>query len=168
IEKDSYIDRYIQFLNIIKNDDFYNDKVVNIALHPKARLMIENQFPEVYAKIKNYIYEGDLKDALINSKVVITDYSSICFYAFAGGSNIIYFWGDKSIAEQEYGGPNILQDDNRFGDVVYTIDEDMNNIIKENMQVNQQQKYIDNFNVMVEHSDGNNTENVYNAILNLE
>lgn len=119
IEKDSYIDRYLQFLEIIETDTFYKNKQINVTLHPKARLMIENQFPETYEQIKGYIYEGDIKDALLQSKVVITDYSSICFYAFAGGSNIIYFWGDKELSEINYGAPNILQDNNRFGDVVY-------------------------------------------------
>ncbi|MEI4790958.1 CDP-glycerol glycerophosphotransferase family protein [Bacillus sp. FJAT-53060] len=167
IEKNSYIDRYLQFLRIVKTDPFYEDKVINITLHPKAGLMLENQFPETYDQIKDYVYQGDIKDALINSKVVITDYSSICFYAFAGCSNIIFFWGDKEIAEQEYGAPNILQDNNRFGDVVYHIDSTLNNFIKRNYNQNQPQKYIDRYNKLVEHSNGNNTENVYNEIKKL-
>lgn len=164
IERNSYIDRYLQFLKIVENDPFYNNKTINITLHPKARLMIENQFPETYNQIKSYIYEGDIKDALIKSKVVITDYSSICFYAFGGGSNIIYFWGDKEYAEQEYGAPNILQDYNRFGDVVYDINEKLDVFIKENYNQNQNQKYVNSYKNMIEHSDGNNTENVYNEI----
>lgn len=167
IEKNSYIDRYLQFLKVISNNEFYNDKIINITLHPKARLMIENQFPDTYLKLKDYIYEGDIKDALINSKVVITDYSSICFYAFAGGSNIIYFWGDKHIAENEYGSPNILQNHNKFGDVVYEISNILDESIRHNYFTNQQSKYIENYNKMIEHTDGNNTENVYNYIKSL-
>lgn len=164
IEKNSYIDRYLQFLKIIENDSFYKDKVINVTLHPKARLMIENQFPETYRQIKDYIYEGDIKDALLQSKVVITDYSSICFYTFAGGSNIIYFWGDKELSEREYGAPNILQDDNCFGDVVYHIDDSLDESIKQNYNQSQQLKYINRYNKMNEHSRGDNTENVYNEI----
>lgn len=167
IEKNSYIDRYLQFLKIVENDPFYNDININITLHPKARLMIENQFPETYEKISRYIYEGDIKDALIKSKVVITDYSSICFYAFAGGSNIIYFWGDKQFAEQEYGAPNILQDNNRFGDAVFEIDQSLNAIVKSNYKNKQQHEYINRYNKMIEYSDGNNTINVYNEIKKL-
>lgn len=164
IEKNSYIDRYLQFLKIVENDPFYKNKGINITLHPKARWMIENQFPETYKQIKDYIYEGDIKAALLQSKVVITDYSSICFYAFAGGSNIIYFWGDKKLSEREYGAPNILQDDNRFGDVVYDIDHSLNESIQLNYKRQQKREYITRYNKMNEHSKGNNTENVYNEI----
>lgn len=164
IETNSYIDRYLQFLKVVENDPFYQNKVINITLHPKARLMIENQFPETYQQIKDYIYEGDIKDALLKSKVVITDYSSICFYAFAGGSNIIYFWGDKKLSEREYGAPNILQEGNRFGDVVYHIDHSLNESIKLNYKRPQQTEYIHRYNKMNEHSNGDNTENVYNEI----
>lgn len=167
IEENSYIDRYLQFLRIIKTDPFYEDKIINITLHPKAGLMLKNQFPETYDQIKDYLYQGDIKDALINSKVVITDYSSICFYAFAGGSNMIFFWGDKEIAEAEYGAPNILQDTNCFGDIVNHIDSTLNNFIKINYNQNQLQKYIIRYNNLVEHSNGNNTENVYSEIKRL-
>lgn len=167
IEENSYIDRYLQFLEVVTNNEFYNDKIINITLHPKARLMIENQFPETYKKLQEYIYEGDIKDALINSKVVITDYSSICFYAFAGGSNVIYFWGDKELAENEYGSPNILQDYNKFGDVVFDIKNSLNNVIQKNYSSNQNNLYIENYQKLIEHTDGNNTINVYNYIKSL-
>lgn len=167
VEKDSYIDRYMQFIEIITNDSFYQNKNINIILHPKARLMLENQFPDVYDSFKKYIYEGDIKDALLKSKVLITDYSSICYYAFAGGSNIIYFWGDKELAENEYGAPNILQMDNRFGDVSFDIINSLNAIIKENYKINQRIEYKENYEKLIEHTDGNNTLNVYNAIKNL-
>ncbi|MCD8884409.1 CDP-glycerol glycerophosphotransferase family protein [Mammaliicoccus sciuri] len=167
IEENSYIDRYLQFLEVVTNNEFYNDKIINITLHPKARLMIENQFPETYKKLQEYIYEGDIKDALINSKVVITDYSSICFYAFAGGSNVIYFWGDKELAENEYGSPNILQDYNKFGDVVFDIKNSLNNVIQKNYASNQNNLYVENYQKLIEHTDGNNTINVYNYIKSL-
>ncbi len=168
IEENSYIDRYLQFLEVISNNKFYDDKIINITLHPKARLMIENQFPEIYSKLKEYIYEGDIKDALINSKVIITDYSSICFYGFAGGSNIIYFWGDKALAENEYGSPNILQNHNRFGDVVFDIKNTLNSTIQNNYYSNQKGKYVSNYQQLIEHTSGNNTSNVYNYIKSLE
>lgn len=167
VEKNSYIDRYMQFLDIIKNDSFYQNKNINVILHPKAKLMLENQFPEVYNNFQKYLYEGDIKDALLQSKVLITDYSSICYYAFAGGSNIIYFWGDKEIAENEYGSPNILQMDNRFGDVSFDIINSLNKLVKENYKINQRIEYRANYAKLIEYTSGNNTYNVYNAIKKL-
>lgn len=168
VEKNSYIDRYMQFLDIIKNDSFYQNKNINVILHPKAKLMLENQFPEVYNNFQKYLYEGDIKDALLQSKVLITDYSSICYYAFAGGSNIIYFWGDKEIAENEYGSPNILQMDNRFGDVSFDITNSLNKLVKENYKINQRIEYRANYAKLIEYTSGNNTYNVYNAIKKLK
>ncbi|WP_426366274.1 CDP-glycerol glycerophosphotransferase family protein [Mammaliicoccus lentus] len=165
--EDTYIDRYLQFLNLIISDSFYKGIKVNITLHPKARLLLINQFPDVYDNIKNYIFEGEIKDAVLNSKILITDYSSICYYAFAGGSNIIYFWGDKELAENEYGSPNILQDDNRFGDVVYDIDTKLNECIQRNYNKAQEPFYKSRYKKLVEYTDGNNTEKVYEYIKNL-
>src|SRR5699024_12425868 len=59
VEKDSYIDRYMQFIEIITNDSFYQNKNINIILHPKARLMLENQYTDVYDSMKKYIYERE-------------------------------------------------------------------------------------------------------------
>ena len=167
VETNSYIDRYLQFLKLISEEKFYNDKKINVILHPKARLMLENQFPETYTKLKKYLYEDDIKEALIKSKVVITDYSSICFYAFAGGSNIIYFWGDKEKAENEYGAPNILQSHNRFGDVSMDITNELDMLIKSNYISEQNQLYLDNYQELVSYTEGNNTQNVYNKIKEL-
>ncbi|GAB2570779.1 CDP-glycerol glycerophosphotransferase family protein [Gracilibacillus alcaliphilus] len=168
IEKDSYIDRYLQFLKLIQAHDFYQSIQVNLILHPKAKLLIEHQFADVYEAIERFIYEGDIKEALLRSKVVITDYSSICYYAFAGGSNIIYFWGDKELAENEYGAPNILQMDNRFGDVVYQIDDSLHEAIIQNYTIEQPDPYTENYHQLVECTSGHNTENVYRAIKKLE
>ncbi|WP_235817493.1 CDP-glycerol glycerophosphotransferase family protein [Gracilibacillus timonensis] len=164
IEENSYIDRYLQFFQMIQTHDFYQEIPVNLILHPKAKLLIENQFADVYASIEKFIYEGDIKDALLRSKVVITDYSSICYYAFAGGSNIIYFWGDKALAEQEYGAPNILQEENCFGDVVYHVDEQLHHAILTNYHREQPDQYVQNYAELVEYTDGDNTKNVYRAI----
>lgn len=166
--EDTYIDRYLQFLKLISSDIFYKDVKVNITLHPKARLLLINQFPEVYEKIKDYVFQGEIKDAVMNSKILITDYSSICYYGFAGGSNIIYFWGDKELAENEYGSPNILQNDNRFGDVVYDIDETLNETIKKNYYSEQRDFYKARYKKLVEFTDGNNTKNVYKYIKELK
>lgn len=167
IDNNSYIDRYLQFLRLIKEKDFYKSKKINIILHPKAKLLLENQFSDIYDSIQPFIYDGDIKSALLRSKVVITDYSSICFYAFAGGSNIIYFWGDKELAESEYGAPNILQINNCFGDIVYDLEESLHEIIIENYSREQKEEHIEKFAKLVECTDGKNTENVYNFIKNV-
>lgn len=164
INKNSYLDRYLQFIKLINETPFLKTKKINVILHPKAKEILEEQFPDIFKKIESYIYMGDIKDALLESKVVITDYSSICFYAFAGGSNIIFFWGDKKIAEKEYGSQNILQSYNAFGDVIYNMDNSFINLIENCYNKGQQEEYINKFNKMVEFTDGNNIKNIYKII----
>ncbi|GEN86922.1 CDP-glycerol glycerophosphotransferase family protein [Oceanobacillus sojae] len=164
IESNSYIDRYLQFLKLVKKEKFYDSKKINLILHPKAKLLLENQFNDIYESIQQFLYDGDIKDALLSSKVVITDYSSICFYAFAGGSNVVYFWGDKELAESEYGAPNILQKNNCFGDIAYDLEESLHEKIVKNYSIEQQEKYIEKFNELVEYTSGKNTQNVYRFI----
>lgn len=101
----------------------------------------------------------------MKSKVLITDYSSICFYAYAGGSKVIFFWGDKEESEKQYGAKNILQEENAFGDIIYGIDNKLLKTIKDNFYNNYENKqYRKNFNKLVEKTDGNNTENIYKLI----
>lgn len=164
INKNSYLDRYLQFIKLLDENVFFKDKKINVILHPKAKEILEEQFPETFKSIEPYLYLTDIKDALLKSKVVITDYSSICFYAFAGGSNIIFFWGDKQYAEKQYGSQNILQSKNVFGDIVYSMNNEFVNIIKDNYNKTQPQEYITNFSKMVEFTQGNNTKNIYKKI----
>lgn len=163
ISSNSYIDRYLQFIKLINELHFAEN--VNVILHPKAREILTEQFPDVLKSIEEYLYEGDIKEALMKSKVLITDYSSICFYAYAGGSKVIFFWGDKEESEKQYGAKNILQEENAFGDIIYDIDNKLLKTIKDNFYNNYENKqYRKNFNKLVEKTDGNNTENIYKLI----
>ncbi|MBO0384670.1 MULTISPECIES: CDP-glycerol glycerophosphotransferase family protein [Staphylococcus] len=163
ISSNSYIDRYLHFIKLINKLHFAEN--VNVILHPKAREILTEQFPDVLKSIEEYLYEGDIKEALMKSKVLITDYSSICFYAYAGGSKVIFFWGDKEESEKQYGAKNILQEENAFGDIIYGIDNKLLKTIKDNFYNNYENKqYRKNFNKLVEKTDGNNTENIYKLI----
>ncbi|MCG1652361.1 CDP-glycerol glycerophosphotransferase family protein [Staphylococcus epidermidis] len=163
ISANSYIDRYLQFVKLINKMDFA--KNVNVILHPKAREILTEQFPDVLKSIETYLYEGDIKEALMKSKVLITDYSSICFYAYAGGSKVVFFWGDKEESEKQYGARNILQIENVFGDVVYDISSKLLKVIKNNFYDSyKNEQYEKNFKKLVEKTDGNNTESIYRLI----
>ncbi|MEJ7453559.1 CDP-glycerol glycerophosphotransferase family protein, partial [Staphylococcus xylosus] len=133
-------------------------------LHPKAKEILEEQFPDMFKIIEPHLYIGNIKNALLESKVVITDYSSVCFYAFAGGSNVIFFWGDKENAEKQYSSQNILQSYNVFGDVTYNMDDHMVNLIENNYNKPQQKYHVSRFKEMVEFTQGNNVENIYKII----
>ncbi|PQD96187.1 CDP-glycerol--glycerophosphate glycerophosphotransferase [Pradoshia eiseniae] len=163
IEEGSYIDRYLSFLKLIQTHHFYSDKKVNIILHPKSRIILEEQFPDIYKDLSKHLYDGDIKEALINSKVVISDYSSIIYYAFAGGSNIILYWQDKELAESQYGSKNILQEEIAFGDIVYEFNH-LHTFIEKNYSISQPIKYVNQYNILVSETSGTNTKNTYDYI----
>lgn len=164
IEKDSYLDRYLQFINLIDKSPSLKGKNINIILHPKAKEILEEQFPDMFKIIEPHLYIGNIKNALLESKVVITDYSSVCFYAFAGGSNVVFFWGDKENAEKQYSSQNILQSYNVFGDVTYNMDDHIINLIENNYNKVQQKHYVSRFKEMVEFTQGDNVKNIYKII----
>jgi CDP-glycerol glycerophosphotransferase (TagB/SpsB family) len=162
----SYVGRYIQFIKMINTDPFYNGKKINVVLHPKAKVILRDQFPDVYMEMESKLYTGDIKEILIKSKVLVSDYSSVTFYAFAGGSNVVFYWEDKEKAEKEYGARNILQQENAFGDIIYDFDQ-LNASVQRNYNEGQKAAFISKYSLMVERTDGNNTEETYKYIRNI-
>lgn len=169
IEEGSYLDRYLTMINFIKEDPFYKDKKVNIIMHPKATEILREQFPEKYQEIEKEMYQGDIREAIINSRVFVTDYSSSVFFAYAGGSHVIFYWEDKELGEEKYGAPNFLQEDNVFGDYTYSLSE-LNTLIKDNYNKPDINVLEGKFLEFVDCIDGNNAkrtyEHIYNKILN--
>ncbi|MGG4508211.1 CDP-glycerol glycerophosphotransferase family protein [Heyndrickxia sporothermodurans] len=163
IEHGTYLHRYLSFIELISKETFYQDKTINVVLHPKSKIILQEQFPDIYTKYESFFYEGDIKDALLRSKILISDYSSVVYYAFAGGSNVIFYWEDKEKAEEQYGAPNILQRDIAFGDIAMAF-KDLHAIIVKNYNNPQSSFYIKKYDKLIECTDGHNTENTYNYI----
>ncbi|HLR62771.1 MAG TPA: CDP-glycerol glycerophosphotransferase family protein [Lentibacillus sp.] len=163
MDQGSYIGRYRQFFDLIRNDSFYDGKKVNVVLHPKAKVTLKEQFPDVYNANRSYLYEGDIKDILLKTKVLISDYSSVSYLAFAGGSNIVFYWEDKEECETQYGSPNILQEEIAFGDIVYDFNQ-LNDTIQSNFNRNQLKSHVDQYAQLVECTNGNNTLNTYEQV----
>ncbi|WRP06364.1 CDP-glycerol glycerophosphotransferase family protein [Rossellomorea aquimaris] len=166
VKQGSYIYRYLKFIELMKENKFYSNKKVNVILHPKAKLILKEQFEDLYNQNSHLFYEGDIKDALTKSKVLISDYSSVTYMAFSGGTNIVFYWEDKSVCEKEYGSKNILQENIAFGDVVYDFDH-LHPVIESNYHSEQKETHCKTFNQLVECSQGKNTVNTYKAISNI-
>lgn len=161
--ENSYITRYFQFFKQVQEHPFYNGKKVNLILHPKAKAMLETMYPKHFKSFSHMIYDGDIYSVLMRSQVVVSDYSSVVFYAFAGGSNIVFFWGDKQEAEKYYGSPNFLQETNAFGEICYTADN-LTQYIVHAYNKNQDEKYQAIFQTNVDCLDGSNAQATYKMI----
>lgn len=162
----SYINRYFQFLSQVQEHPFYNGKKVNLILHPKAKTMLETTYPKQFQLFSHMIYDGDIYPVLMRSKVVVSDYSSVVFYAFAGGSNIVFFWGDKQEAEKYYGSQNFLQAPNAFGEICYKFDE-LTQYIVHAYNKEQEGEYQTIFQTSVDCLDGLNAQATYKMIQSL-
>ena len=98
---------------------------------------------------------------LDDTKLLITDYSSISYFAFYRGSNIIFDWSDlDECMEVGYKGALMLNRKNVFGDIVYNEDNDLEGLIRKNMGGGKEQRYIDNYNKIVEFKDSKNSDRI--------
>ena len=106
-------------------------------------------------------YNEILKD----TKLLITDYSSISYDAFYRGSNVVFVWTELKKCLKNYGENSalLLSEDDAFGDICYTDDELKEAIVK-GYYGEQDQKYIDNYRTIVEFHDNRNCERVIESL----
>ena len=97
-------------------------------------------------------------DLLKETKLLITDYSSISFDAFYRGSNVIFDWEEKDQCMREYGenGHLMLTEELAFGDVCYE-SSSMGEHISRAYGNSQRPEHIENYRKIVEFHDGNNS-----------
>ena len=106
-------------------------------------------------------YTKSYDEILRETKVLITDYSSISYDSFYRGSNVIFDWSDKEHCLEMYGNGAalMLQEDEAFGYVTRTEEELREAIIKAYNEP-QKQEFIDNYNTIVEFHDNRDSERV--------
>ena len=106
-------------------------------------------------------YTKSYDEILRETKLLITDYSSISYDSFYRGSNVIFDWSDKEHCMEEYGNGAMLmlQEEEAFGYVTRTEEELREAIIKAYNEP-QRQEFIDNYNTIVEFHDNRDSERV--------
>ncbi|MBE6835997.1 MAG: hypothetical protein E7515_07100 [Ruminococcaceae bacterium] len=129
-----------------------SDKVV-ILPHPLFNLAFRTKNSST-GKVN---YDKILRD----TKLLITDYSSISYDAFYRGSNVIFVWSELQQCLKNYGTNSalMLTEDDAFGDVCYT-QEQLKEAIAREYYGNQDQKYIDNYRTIVAFHDNKNCDRV--------
>ncbi|MDR5902783.1 CDP-glycerol glycerophosphotransferase family protein [Halomonas icarae] len=91
----------------------YKDRVVFLP-HP---LFIESFKNSIFSKFirDDLSYDEVLRD----TKILITDYSSIAYDSFNRGADVLFWWADKDFCMEQYGGKLMLNEENVFGPVAY-------------------------------------------------
>ena len=93
------------------------------------------------------------------TKVLITDYSSIAYDAYYRGANVIFYWEEKDECLENYGPSTklMLNKDNVYGDVCYSSDE-LSKVFEKNYLQGQTETYLKRYRKIVQYNDGKNTE----------
>ena len=104
-------------------------------------------------------------EALKQSKVLITDYSSIAYDAFYRGAEVLFCWEEKDACMSNYGSNAYLKlnDDNVFGDVCETGSK-LTSSLERAYGGPRPSEYEDKYRRIVEFHDGKNAERLVEMI----
>ena len=149
--------KYYQFISRIfyAIPEEYRDKIT-ILPHPLVFDIIRDTQTELSPWME---LDTQYNSILEDTKLLITDYSSIAYDAFYRGANVIFCWEELQYALENYGenAKLMLNETNVFGDVCYDTDTIREAFLK-NYTDGQQEKYIRRYSRIVEFHDGKNTE----------
>lgn len=130
---------------------------LQLVLHPKVLETINED-----NELLKYKFNGLINDALNDTKVLISDYSSVTFDAFYRGCNVVFWWVQKEECLEVYKNDLMLNEDNIFGDIVYNNNQ-LNEAIANNKGM-QQERYIEKYRKIVEFHDNCNTQRIVEKI----
>lgn len=160
-EESTYYQFIVELYNMIKK---YVDKgKVQIVAHPKVFDLLNN------TDMKDNIWQGKISDIIEKTKLLITDYSSICYNAFYQGAGVIFFQPDLDRYELE-NGKLIPNEDEYIGIRTFSIEELEQNIQKivQNKKINlslvRNNKFEENYKTINEFCDGKNINRIHEEL----
>lgn len=136
-------------------------KVV-ILPHP----LFYDEVKHVDFPLKPYMDSGSKYDDILKeTKLLITDYSSIAYDAFYRGTNVIFYWEEKDECLENYGPSTklMLNETNAFGDVCYNPKE-LRSAVRSNYGREQKEEARKNYREIVAFHDGKNTERLISLL----
>ena len=159
---------YQNVIKICKMLEKYIDKSkILLISHPKAQTLIEQ------TDLKDSIWHKPISEALEKTKLLITDYSSVCYNTFYQGGGVIFFQPDLDFYEKE-NGPLYPSNDEYIGKRTFNLDE-LEEVIKKTIKnkkidLNEVRtdKFEENYKTINEFSDGKNIERIYEKIKELK
>ena len=150
-KKSNYFLMIKEIINSIPND--LKDKVI-VLPHPLINEYLKEN------ELNKYLIETPIYDKILKqTKLLITDYSSIACDAFYRGTNVIFWWKEKDECMEQYSGHLCLNENNVFGDICYN-KEQLKKVVEKNYNEKQPEEYIKNYMKIVEFNDGNNTKRI--------
>ena len=164
-EDSSYYKNVIKICDMLKKY-VDKDKIIIIA-HPKAQSLLEG------TDLKDSLWQKPISEALKITKLLITDYSSVCYNSFYQGAGVIFYQPDLEFYETE-NGKLIPNDDEYIGIRAYSMEELENAIISgiKNKKIDlnkfRTEEYKKNYLTINEFTDGKNIDRIYEELKNLK
>ena len=109
---------------------------------------------------QEYVYNELLQE----TRLLITDYSSISYDAFYRGSNVILCWEDKDMCLGVMNYKLMLNEENAFADISHSF-SDLSELIERNYYGEQSEENIAKYREIVAYSDNKNTERCYQELV---
>ena len=163
-EESTYYNNVLKIYNMLTK---YIDKnKILIIGHPKANELLNN------TDLKDALYQGQISKALEMTKLLITDYSSVCYNAFYQGAGVVFYQEDIEKYEAE-NGKLIPNDDEYIGKRAFNINE-LESIIMEIIENNKiklsevrRKEFENNYKTINEFTDGKNIDRIYEKLIKL-
>lgn len=158
IQNTTYYDSFIKLIKAFEKADLLNN--LQITAHNKFTEFISESLPQY----KSLICE-DPTEALKNSKIFITDYSSIIYDAIYRGTYPIFYWKDKDYLIKNYQAIPPVNELNAPGEIAYSEDELLDLVfaaIKNDCKI--EEKNLNKYRRINEFYDNNNTERVISIL----
>ena len=149
----AYYKMVMKIYNSIPDD--LKEKVL-VLPHP----LIANELRELNSPISDKLaMDARYDDILQETRILITDYSSIAYDAFYRGARVIFYWEEKDYCMSQYGPSTklMLNEENVYGDYFYNTDG-LSEAIRENYNNPQKEEYVEKYSHIVQFRDGKNTE----------
>lgn len=149
--------KYYQMLERIVSgiDVKFRDKLM-ILPHP----LFFDAIKDSDFELKKYLNASDKYDDILkDTRILITDYSSIAYDAFYRGCNVIFYWEEKEECLTNYGPSTklMLNEDNVYGDICMNPFE-LKKAVEFNYYHGQDPEYRRRYSQIVTYHDGKNTE----------
>lgn len=155
--KSSYYENTLKAYDILCK--YLKKEDIIIIPHPKVKdKMLLTPFGES-------VYSGLISEVLKEGKLLITDYSSICYNSFYQGAGVIFFQPDLELYELENG--KLIPEDDEFIGYRCFDDKELEELIKKgikecNIDLNYYRKkeFVEIYKQINEFYDGKNTERI--------
>lgn len=156
-ENSTYYKFAKRIINCVPNE--LKDKII-FAPHPIVKDIL------LSTDLNKFIPSEVSYDKLLrDTRLLITDYSSISFDAFYRGCNVLFAWMDKEMCLKNLDFSLMLNEENIFGDIAYDY-ETLDKLILKNYYDSPTEEHIEKYRKIVEFNDKNNTNRFLEYLFN--